>query len=529
MATTGDYTAAQVTNAVNAATTYVNPSWISTLDWSKISNAPVIPGITGTQNYIPFYSTSTTLGNSSIYQWDPNHLGINVAVPTQMLEVSGRIKSDLGFVFPAQSGYEWYIQNYSDTSGSYQIVNRQVANPNTWNAWFTISTGGNVGIGTTSAANTLDVAGLIRTTGIVAYPSSGVGLELGSSGTSFTTIQSYNRNTSVFFSGRIDANPLVLNSSSSGNVGIGTTNPPYKLSILSSNGLYGFHVDTNGTAPAGGAGIYEYLRLLGPNGYGPTMYVSVDGGSYSATRLQFTTLSNTPTNIDTMALVNGNVGIGTTSPIGILDITVVGGSPNNWVYINCDSSGSNPLSTRTTGLMMSYQSTSGNNDIYYGTTSGPNPRLNIGRWNGTTPSIDMIFSGGNVGLAMVPSTSFQLDLLLDAARKASTSTWSTGSDLRIKRNVRDLEGGLPIIMRLRPIEAEYNGLGNHPEGGRVVSLIAQEVREILPGTVTASKEKLHPNDKEDTEMLNFNLHEVLFHMLLAIKQISTKIDALERN
>jgi hypothetical protein len=37
---TGDYTAAQVTNAVSTASTYADPAWITSLAWSKISGAP---------------------------------------------------------------------------------------------------------------------------------------------------------------------------------------------------------------------------------------------------------------------------------------------------------------------------------------------------------------------------------------------------------------------------------------------------------------------------------------------------------
>ena len=39
-AATGDYFAAQVTNAVDATASYANPSWISSLSWSKLSGIP---------------------------------------------------------------------------------------------------------------------------------------------------------------------------------------------------------------------------------------------------------------------------------------------------------------------------------------------------------------------------------------------------------------------------------------------------------------------------------------------------------
>jgi len=46
IATSGDYTANQVTNAVDSTATYNNPDWLSSLAWSKITGAPIsTPGL----------------------------------------------------------------------------------------------------------------------------------------------------------------------------------------------------------------------------------------------------------------------------------------------------------------------------------------------------------------------------------------------------------------------------------------------------------------------------------------------------
>lgn len=46
VAASGDYTAAQVTNAVSTAGSYADPAWITSLAWSKISGAPAATGQT---------------------------------------------------------------------------------------------------------------------------------------------------------------------------------------------------------------------------------------------------------------------------------------------------------------------------------------------------------------------------------------------------------------------------------------------------------------------------------------------------
>lgn len=43
VAASGDYTAAQVTNAVSTAATYANPAWLTSLAWTKITGAPTVP------------------------------------------------------------------------------------------------------------------------------------------------------------------------------------------------------------------------------------------------------------------------------------------------------------------------------------------------------------------------------------------------------------------------------------------------------------------------------------------------------
>ena len=42
VALAGDYTAAKVTNAVDSSSAYANPTWITSLGWSKITGAPAI-------------------------------------------------------------------------------------------------------------------------------------------------------------------------------------------------------------------------------------------------------------------------------------------------------------------------------------------------------------------------------------------------------------------------------------------------------------------------------------------------------
>jgi hypothetical protein len=132
-------------------------------------------------------------------------------------------------------------------------------------------------------------------------------------------------------------------------------------------------------------------------------------------------------------------------------------------------------------------------------------------------------SGVSIGNAGPFTPAYLLHLALDSAGKPSTNAWTVVSDIRTKQNVAPLEGGLDVIRRMpRPIVGEYNGLGGTPKGTRVVSFDLEELRKILPHTVGSHRGKLREEDEDETDLLDFNSHEILMHLVLAVQQLAEK-------
>jgi hypothetical protein len=114
--------------------------------------------------------------------------------------------------------------------------------------------GGNVGIGTTTPANKLDVSGTLRSTAQT-IPTSGSGTEIiyfSGSG----HVLAYDRTVSTYIPLQINGSILALNSLSGGNVGIGIANPLYSLHIKPSSATPELMLET-----ASGCGFNTGYRI----------------------------------------------------------------------------------------------------------------------------------------------------------------------------------------------------------------------------------------------------------------------------
>lgn len=112
----------------------------------------------------------------------------------------------------------------------------------------------------------------------------------------------------------------------------------------------------------------------------------------------------------------------------------------------------------------------------------------------------------NLGIGTA-SPSYQLQLSTDSVAKPSTNTWTIVSDRRVKKDIRPYTNGLSIVKKINPVWFKYNGKGGFPDDNQNhIGVIGQEVIKVAPYTINTFKAKLNPEDKEPTELLNFNSH-----------------------
>ena len=109
---------------------------------------------------------------------------------------------------------------------------------------------------------------------------------------------------------------------------------------------------------------------------------------------------------------------------------------------------------------------------------------------------------------------------------ANSSSWSTTSDRRIKKNIEDNNEGLEKINAVRVRNFEYRACDEIDEldescaidkSGTQIGVIAQEIMEVLPEAVT----------QESTGCYSVNPDSITWLLVNAVKELSAKVTALE--
>lgn len=431
----------------------------------------------------------------------------------------------------------------------------------------------NIGVGTTPAYK-LDVSGDVRFTGTLqggsvpwarlsAFPAactsgqyvSGIGLTLtcstpsgGGGGLSGSGTANY---VSKWTGGTSLGNSLIYDNGT--NVGIGTTSPPASLSVGSGNP---FQVNSGGlmSIATSWGGPLVYVREVG-SGYGNSNAAIVadtdnaNGSSNFSFQGRLVGANTFSVRSDGQGYFAGKLGIGTTAPTTKLQLT------NGEFGIGRQSDASPPVRfgidsygaiyfTNNAGMVGSsmYYITSGpvsavvqsktDGDIYFLTgSSGTGPV--------TWSSKLYIKNSGNVGIGTTNPT-YLLHLSADSAAKPSTATWSFYSDERLKKNIQPYTKGLKEILQINPVTYQYNGKGGigHQKimekdvadeellSKTNVGIIAQDIQDVVPETVSSHKGKINEDDAEETDLLDFNPHALIFILINAVKELESQIDSL---
>jgi hypothetical protein len=392
-----------------------------------------------------------------------------------------------------------------------------------------IDTSGNVGIGTSSPiANTNQTR--ITTNGTSA---SGLSMMVGGTNTAFCITSS-----ASMFVGSVTSIPIILSTNdtermridSSGNVGIGTSSPSYKLSVWTagtgttqaSNNIAQFYSNGNG---------YDASIRFGDNNNSASVIGYLSGAQY------FSTGGSERMRIDS----SGNVGIGTSSLSSRLHID--GGSNYSATSMNSSS---------TTGTLCQFTNTTTGTLWNIGLSGsgaavGPAGAFIIRDSNAGTTRF-MIDVSGNLAMGTTTVTSgFKLTLdhpnqggivynyngtsTQQACRfvngngtvghidtNGSATSYVTSSDYRLKEEVAPMTGALDKVALLKPVTYKWKVDGSAGEG-----FIAHELAEVCPQAVVGEKDAV--DEEGNPQYQGIDTSFLVATLTAAIQELKAIVDA----
>ena len=368
----------------------------------------------------------------------------------------------------------------------------------------------------------------------------------------------------------------VFNILGTGNVGIGTASPSQKLDIAGNIRIRGANqgilLDTTGADQA--------ARVLVENDYELSVFTNRGAAGFgvfgnSNIRLGFGTAH---TSAQTSLFINssGNVGIGTTSPAGLLTIkgtgdairvestnTGAGGAQIDLLHfttspadgdtfgmINMGGYYTGTTSVYGTSIKSIWTDVSARNaDLTFSTndsgtltermriTSGGNVLVNK---TGTGLATAGIEAAGNNTLRATKNNSAPVefnrlgssgDIVLFYANTGgvgsisvtqSSTYYNTSSDYRLKENIVEMTGALDRVNQLKP--SRFNFVGDTDV--IVDGFLAHEVQEIVPEAISGEKDAV--DEEGNPEYQSIDQSKLVPLLVGAIQELKAEIDELKK-
>lgn len=286
---------------------------------------------------------------------------------------------------------------------------------------------------------------------------------------------------------------------SSGNLGIGTNSPSYRLDVVGAgspaNGIVraSSHLNNNSTK-YGYYTVGHYTNSVAPFGFiqgesnateNNVHIGSGAGETTAATRIDFYTASNNTTTAGTERMrinSSGNLLLGTTS-----------------------ASQTARFESYKTGNIPCVLATQGDAGEYCFASRAFNN-------GGTYYHFNFQESGTQRGSII---------------SNGSNTTYNTGSDYRLKNNIAPMTGGLDKISALNPVTWKWKSNGSDGQG-----FLAHELAEVCPDAVTGEKDAVDGNGNPVYQMVDVSylvatLTAAIQEQQELIKSMTSRIAALE--
>lgn len=138
----------------------------------------------------------------------------------------------------------------------------------------------------------------------------------------------------------------------------------------------------------------------------------------------------------------------------------------------------------------------------------------------SSASGDFYFKNGSTGvnvLAVTPGGNLTITGS-QAKKSCGTNTWDISSDRRLKKNITPYTDGLNELLKIEPINFQYNGLAGQDSTQTYIGVIAQDLRKIAPYMVYGEE---GPNN-----YLTINNSAMTYMLINAVKELASENQTL---
>jgi hypothetical protein len=150
-----------------------------------------------------------------------------------------------------------------------------------------------------------------------------------------------------------------------------------------------------------------------------------------------------------------------------------------------------------------------------------------------TASESIYNAGANLTFATSFSTRITVDstkfeIFMSDAYKPGGGSWLASSDARLKKDVQAYTMGIADLNQLAPVSYEYNGLyGTKDNGKTYIGLVAQQVLTTPFAGMVGEYVYVDPDTKTETILYNVDSSQLVYALINAVKELSSKVAALE--
>lgn len=533
---------------------------------------------TGTTNYIPKFTGASALGNSLIYDNGTN-VGIGTASPAEKLDVSGnlRLSDTAPYLTLKPSGWSgsayiqaginlaqsaagdyFSFQNLAGKGFAFQrgtttdmLINSNgellIGRTSSYGAGWLVnvegniyakndlridgggSFGGSVGIGTTTSPATL----------LQLNSATGVNTTLSFSENG--TLKWYNRHNAGDGSYQIvdvTNSATRLHITSGGNIGIGETNPAYKLDVKSSGYNVANFNSTFGQVAISFANSGNIFAQMG-SGTSVTPSAAFDDLGFGTAGLNKNIVFATGSSYSERMRITSGGQVQISSPISdALKLTNTNSAAYNGIIVQNDASnqvvlGMGGSTVGGTNQNRGYSGTVSNIDYYLMTNNSPRLHITSGGdvLVGNTAAVNSEKLGvtydsqARLGFvlndtytgAATAQIAIQFRRNGSAIGSVTTTTTTTAynitSDYRLKQDFKPFNG-LDLVSKIKVYDYEWKS-----DNSRMNGVIAHELQEVVPYAVTG--------EKDAKEMQGVDYSKLVPILVQAIQELQEKINKLE--